>query len=319
MARKKNVEKSDSDKSPAEMAGRALHGQFTTHPLFTVLQDVAIVVSHTPETRKQLGLDDALNEGFRQLGKWFFNACTKPEAEMRKIFEEVGRLAEHLNLSATRSSERQPVEKQRFVAQTNFLKLAIESGTAPSQKKLRAAVHKKERVDETERVDEKERADDDRTLRREIDGLGLPLANHKTMDRISNVAEKLSQGGRIKIAPEELRSQLQSGIRKMTIDLPPSDHELLALCACYGAKLEKKQLLQSFFKLLHARYCKDKDLGLRPRPVTDFDLCVSIPKWVRDHYGLNTVPNLRVYAESIGIRLTKEKRLDRDDIFSPAR
>ena len=277
------------------VAVAAIHGPLVGPPSRVLLQELAIIQSYTEQQQEALGLADRRKEIVHALGDWLLQLQTGPQTHVETC------VAEFKNLMAEPSEGKSMSTMQDRLLEARRV-LVRKSGIAPSLKELNGALR-----------GDKNR--DPRTLRREIKKLNLPTANQKTKGRIRDTTDELSGDGKKWIDPATLRIRLQRGNEKIGSQLPDSQNELLAFCVGCGAKLLKKQLILTFFAYLDQRDF-ERPLGYRSFRETDFDLIRTLPAWARQYYGLERLGALRAYAESIGLKLRRERAVDRDDLFA---
>jgi hypothetical protein len=80
--------------------------------------------------------------------------------------------------------------------------------------------------------------------------------------------------------------------------LPPTGHELIALCACCRGKLEKSQVVRAFYEIVKAE----------SGHVTDWAFHVAMPRWMLADFSLEDPTALRAYLKPLGLSLVKEKK-----------
>jgi hypothetical protein len=286
MARKRHAKKSVPEDDSSAPAAQIVHGRFTDHPLLPTLLAVDVLPWQSATHSEIPQIDSEQFQILHELGQWLYRVLSGDANFVSRELQLLAELRQHVE-------RKEAVEQERMKALSRHSTLSGESGIHPNLKSLKAAVRPGSD------------GSDNKTLRRNLEALGLPTFDEKSTDRIRKTAEKLSAGGRKSINPSELRSALSTRKGKSVPQLPKSNAELLALCVCIGTTLEKKQLFQAFYDVLDQR-----DAGL----VTDWAMATVLPKKVKREHELERRGAIRRYGESIGLCIDQAHECDRDDL-----
>lgn len=283
MARKLNSEKLQSQDRPGEIEVKTVHGMFAEHPLLSTLQLADVLPWRAIQSRENDPFATERAEIVRALGEWMYEVSSKPKAQADTDLATLRKLIGHVKNG-------QVVEKTRNRVRAAHTTLVNESKVAPSRKEWVQEVRGDEDRDEP-KINVK-------TIDREIKLSRLPYMDEKDKVRIRSVTNALSRNGSVRVDPQVLRRRMIKRNGKAMEGLPPTGHELIALCACCRGKLVKGQVVRAFYEIVRAE----------SGHVTDTAFHGAMPRWMLTDYSLEDPTALRAYLETLGLSLVEEKK-----------
>jgi len=296
MNRKQAVPKAGSNSGPPVIAKDVFHGKFACHPLFVTLMSADVKPWREGLSFTSTDTDPERAEIIHQMGEWLYRVCCRGAADSAKEFKVLVKVIEHI-------AGKNSADPLALAAVREHTKQSIDSGMHPSLQSLKVGIR-----NGTKDSDGRSHPDNS-TLRRNLKALCLPTFDEKSTKKVRENANKLSRGGLRKINSSELRTLLTKRRGKSASKLPETDAELIAVCVCVGAKVEKRQLFTAFHAML-----AEREAGL----VTDWAMASALPEAVMKTHQLQLRSAIRSYAVSIGLVVVESEECDRDDIFAKA-